>query len=595
MAETQEKKLPPEDARTAELDLNASAAKSLFLGEIVEENLFPFPSLDAEEAETVRIILESIDKFMSGRQEEFRSFDEAGAQPEEYIQSLKELGLFGLVIPEEFGGLGLSNSAYSRVLQQTSRYDASTSLTIGAHSSIGIKGLLLFGTDEQKKRYLPKLASGDLIGAFCLTEPGSGSDAASISTHAQRQDDGSWLLSGEKIWITNGPLAGFYTVFARTDNEKGKISAFIVEREWEGVSVGKKEDKLGIRASATSSVMFDNVRVPQENLLGEEGKGFKVAMNILNNGRTGLGGGCIGGMKTSIALASRYATERKQFGQSISEFGLIKQKVGQMTIDCFATESAVSLLGYYIDSGVKDFSVEAAICKVFATESMWKTANEALQIAGGNGFMKDYPYEMIIRDSRINMIYEGTNEILRLYIGLSGLKQVGDYLQDLSESVTGIFNHPIKGFGVMSEYASRRLTRLTSLGRDKVDFIPPALTDAALIFEHYTLALERAAETILRRHGKKVIEKQFAMSRIANVVIDLFVGLAVLSRVSKMIEQRGSEACEHEIAIANTFSQQAKRRMNQNLRRIEKNEDEEVKSIANHIFDSGSFGWDVLE
>ncbi|MCB0343620.1 MAG: acyl-CoA dehydrogenase family protein [Bdellovibrionales bacterium] len=595
MAETQDAKLPPEDSRSAELDVEASAAKSLFLGEIVEENLFPFPALHPEEAETVRIILESIDKFMQGREEEFREFDKVGAQPPEYIQSLKELGLFGLVVPEEYGGLGLSSCAYSRVLQQTSRYDASTSLTIGAHSSIGIKGVILFGTDEQKRHYLPRLASGEMIGAFCLTEPGSGSDAASVSTHAEKQDDGTWRLSGEKIWITNGPIADFYTVFARTDSEKGKISAFLVERAWDGVSVGNKEDKLGIRASATSSVMFDNVLVPAENLLGEEGKGFKIAMNILNNGRTGLGGGCIGGMKTSIALASEYATQRKQFGQSISEFGLIKQKVAQMTIDCFAAESAVSLLGHYIDNGVKDFSVEAAICKVFATEAMWRTGNEALQIAGGNGFMKDYPYEMIIRDSRINMIYEGTNEILRLYIALSGLKQVGEYLQDLSESVTGIFNHPIKGFGVMSEYASKRITRLTSLGRDKVDFIPPSLTDAALVFEHYTLALERAAEMVLRRHGKKVIEKQFAMSRIANVVIDLFVGLAVLSRVSKLIEERGSESCVNEIAIANTFSQQAKRRMNQNLRRIEKNEDEDMKVLADHIFENGSFDWDTID
>lgn len=581
--------------KTAALDLNASTALSLFLGEIVEENLFPFPSLKPEEAETVRIILESIDRFMEGRHEEFRRFDAAGEQPEQYLQSLRELGLFGLVVPEEYGGLGLSNSAYSRVLQQTSRYDASTSLTIGAHSSIGIKGLLLYGTEEQKARYLPQLASGEMIGAFCLTEPGSGSDAASISTRAVRSDDGSWLLNGEKIWITNGPIADFYTVFARTDSEHGKISAFIVERAWDGVSAGPKEDKLGIRASATSSVNFENVRVPSENLLGEEGKGFKIAMNILNNGRTGLGGGCIGGMKTSIALAAEYAVQRKQFGKSISEFGLIKQKIAQMTVDCFAAESAVTLLGYYIDNGVKEFSVEAAICKVFATEAMWRTGNEALQIAGGNGFMKEYPYEMIIRDSRINMIYEGTNEILRLYIALSGLKQVGEYLQDISESVTGIFNHPIKGFGVMSGYASRRITRLTSLGRDKVDFIPPILADSALIFEHYTLSLEKAAETILRRHGKKVIEKQFAMSRIANVVIDLFVGLAVLSRASKMIAERGSEKCAQEIAIANVFSQQAKRRMNQNLRRIEKNEDEDFKSLADHICSTGAFNWDVLD
>ncbi|RMG43086.1 MAG: acyl-CoA dehydrogenase [Candidatus Dadabacteria bacterium] len=574
---------------------DASVVKSLFLGNIIEENLFPYPSLSGEQAETLSMIIESVGRFMEGKTDDFTEYDLKGEQPEEYLNSLKELGLFGVIIPEEYEGFGLSNAAYSRLLQETSRYDGSTSLTIGAHSSIGMKGLLLFGTEEQKKRYLPRLASGELIAAFCLTEAGAGSDAASIRTAATKNNDGSWTLNGEKIWITNGGIAGLYTVFARTDSKGGKISAFIVEREWPGVSTGPKEDKMGIRASATNTVRFDNVRVPAENLLGEEGKGFKVAMSILNNGRTGLGGGCVGAMKRCIELASRQAAERKQFGRPIAEFGLIKEKIGLMTVKCFATESVVNMVAHYIDSGVKDYSVEAAISKVFATESLWFAANEALQVAGGNGYMREFPYERIVRDSRINMIFEGTNEILRLFIALSGMKVAGEYLKEIGSSAAGIFNDPIKGFGVLSGYASKKFTQLTTIGRDRLALVHESLRNEATVYEQYTLEFSKEVEGLLRKYGKNIIGRQFASKRIAEVVIDLFVGLCVLSRVSSMIDESSVDDCKYERAIAKIFTQRAKRRMNQKLRRIDKNEDKEVEELARYIVELGKYNWDVIK
>lgn len=442
---------------------DASVAKGLFLGELRDQYVFPFPNIQAEERETLQMMIESIDRFMTPKEKEYRQYDEEGVQPDEYVEELKALGLFSLIIPTEYDGLGLSNSAYSRVLQQTSRYDASTSLTIGAHSSIGLKALLLFGTDEQKAKYLPRLATGEMIAAFCLTESSSGSDAASIKTKAVKNADGSFTLSGEKIWITNGGTAEFFTVFAATESDGGKITAFIVERSFAGVSSGPKEDKMGIRASCTTTVRFDNVRVPAECVLGEEGKGFKVAMAVLNNGRTGLGGGCVGAMKRLIELSVQQSTQRKQFGKSISEFQLIKEKIGNMATLCFAAESVVSVVGHLIDSKVEDFSVEAAMSKVFVSEALWQVADEALQIAGGNGFMKEFPYERVVRDSRINRIFEGTNEILRLFIGLSGMKDAGDQLKDVAKSLSGIFNHPIKGFGVLSGYASRKIGQYTPL------------------------------------------------------------------------------------------------------------------------------------
>src|SRR5207342_1571638 len=277
-----------------------SVAKNLVAGRILEEQLFPYPRLREKDREVLGLMLDAIDQYLAPRHQDFKKWDRAAEQPAEFIQGLRDMGLFGLIIPEEYGGLGLSNAGYARVLEQTSSHDSSVSLTIGAHSSIGMKGVLLFGNPEQKQRYLPRLASGEMIAAFCLTESGAGSDAASIRTRATRNDDGSWTLTGEKIWITNGGIAGFYTVFARTDTPEGKITAFLVEAGWPGVSHGPHEDKMGIRASSTTTVAFVDVRVPAENVLGPVGKGFKVAMSILNSGRTGLGGGAVGGMRTLL-------------------------------------------------------------------------------------------------------------------------------------------------------------------------------------------------------------------------------------------------------------------------------------------------------
>lgn len=571
-----------------------SPAKALFVGSILESAVLPFPAIKEEERETVRMVVDSIDRFMAGKEPLFREYDVSGEQPENYLQSLRELGLFSLIIPTEFDGLGLSNSAYARVLQQTSRYDPSTSLTIGAHSSIGMKALLLFGNDEQKAKYLSKLATGELIAAFCLTESGAGSDAASIKTTAVKQGDGSWRLSGEKIWITNGGTAGFFTVFARTESSDGKISAFIVESGWDGVSHGPKEDKMGIRASCTTSVRFDNVPVPGEALLGEEGKGFKIAMAVLNNGRTGLGGGCVGGMKRLIELAVQQSTQRKQFGTPISEFALIQEKIASMTALCFASESVVSMVGHYIDSGMEDFSVEAAISKVFVTEALWTVAHEALQIAGGNGFMREFPYERMVRDARINLIFEGTNEILRLYIGLSGMKDAGDELKGMAKGLTGIFNDPIKGFGVLSQYASKKVSQYTPFGRPTLTKIHPALHSSAAALSQGTAKFAQGVEYVLRKHGKGIIGKQLDTKRIADSAIHLFVGLCVISRVNSMIEAKGEAQCAHELAIARIFGDKSRRIVGDALRSLSKNEDASVQALSKAIVEEGRFPWDVL-
>jgi alkylation response protein AidB-like acyl-CoA dehydrogenase len=571
-----------------------SVAKNLMFGRILEDRLFPYPSLRDKDREVLGMMVDAINQFLGPKHQDFKRWDRAAEQPAEFIQGLRDLGLFGLIIPEEYGGLGLSNAGYARVLSQSSTHDSSVSLTIGAHSSIGMKGILLFGTAEQQARYLPKLASGEMIAAFCLTESGAGSDAASIRTQAVKNADGSWILNGEKIWITNGGIADLYTVFARTSSAAGKITAFVVEAAWPGVSHGQHEDKMGIRASSTTTVSFADVRVPAANVLDTEGKGFKVAMAILNNGRTGLGGGAVGAMKTLIAHATQQAEGRKQFNTPIAEFGLIREKISQMTVDCFAAESVVWMVAHYIDSGVEDYSVEAAMSKVFASEALQRAAYEALQIAAGSGYMRDYPYEQITRDSRILTIFEGTNEVLRLYIALSGLKDLGKSLGELKAAVDDIFNHFIKGFGVLTDYAEKRLTHATGVGRDRIlTQMPEALREAAEVYERYTLEFAKASDYLLRKHGKSIADRQHDLKRIADLGIDLFVGLCVLSRAATLSQAPGEQGVQA-IAMARVFAQQAKRRMANTVRRIARNEDEEMNGLARFILDRGSYPWDVV-
>jgi alkylation response protein AidB-like acyl-CoA dehydrogenase len=576
-----------------------SFMRSLCMGEIEQDIIYPFPKVKSSEKEMLTGIFASLETWLKDKGNEFRKWDRAGEMPPEFLQEMREMGLFSGIVPEEFGGLGLSSTGYSRLLQELAKYDGSVALTVGAHSSIGMRGLLLFGTPAQNQKYYPKLATGEMIAAFCLTEPGAGSDAAAIKTKAVLDGD-HWVLSGEKLWITNGGIADFFTVFAKTDGPGGQpgghMTAFIVTKDLGGVSCGPHEDKMGLRASSTTTVHFDQVRIPKENVLGEVGKGFKVAMKILNSGRSGLGGGCVGGMKHLIALSTHQANERSQFGQKIAEFGLIKQKIGHMVVECYATEAVVSIVANLVDQGYEDYAVEAAISKVFATECLWRTADEALQVAGGNGFMCEFPYERIVRDCRINRIFEGTNDILRLFIALSAMNDVGTQLKELASSLEGIFNDPIKGFGLLSEYSRRKFSQVTRVGGVKKTFTQahPKIKEQTLIFEEGVRDLAMAADRILRKHGKKIISKQFATKRLADIMIDLFALACVISRVSTSIHENGPAAAEKEVEILTVFAGQVRRRTKSNFGKIDDNDDELIKSLANHALEQEKYVWDNL-
>uniref|UniRef100_A0A8C4E8I5 Acyl-CoA dehydrogenase family, member 9 n=1 Tax=Dicentrarchus labrax TaxID=13489 RepID=A0A8C4E8I5_DICLA len=412
---------------------NFAYAKDLFLGQVNKAEVFPYPEIESEEVEELNQLVAPVERFFS-EQVDSAKIDREAKIPPETLNGLKELGLFGVMIPEEYGGLGLSNTMYARLAEITS-LDGSIAVTLAAHQAIGLKGILIAGNEAQKQKYLPKLASGEHIAAFCLTEPGSGSDAASIQTRATLSEDGKhYLINGSKIWISNGDMADIMTVFARTEVvvdgvKKDKISAFIVERAFGGITSGKPEDKLGIRGSNTCEVSFDNVPVPVENVIGEVGGGFKVAMNILNSGRFSMGSSSAGMIKKLIELTSEYAASRKQFNKSLAEFGMIQEKFALMAINAFVMESMAYLTAGMMDRpGLPDCSLEAAMVKVFSSEGGWICVSEALQVLGGLGYTKNYPYERYVRDCRILPIFEGTNEILRMYIALTGMQYAGKVL-----------------------------------------------------------------------------------------------------------------------------------------------------------------------
>jgi acyl-CoA dehydrogenase family protein 9 len=464
-------------------------------------------------------------------------------------------------------------------------------VTLGAHQSIGMKGVLVFGTEDQKRRYLPRLATGEIVAAFALTEPGAGSDAAAIQTRAELQGDGSYILNGSKIWISNGGFADAFTVFARTspadEGTKPKITAFFVERGW-GVKTGPNEHKLGIRGSSTTEVYFENVRVPAENVLGDPGRGFKVAMEVLNSGRLGLASGCVGLCKRVIKLAVERCQERRAFGRPIGEFGLIKDKISMMMADTWALDCVTYLTTGMIDGGVNDFSVESAICKVYGSETCWRVVNEAQQIAAGIGYMAEYPYERLMRDARVNLIFEGTNEILRAFIALSGMQGPGRELVDVARAM----REPIKGFGLLSDFAIRKARG--ALGRARMTRHHPVLNREAVVFEEYVQELARGTDKVLRKHGRDIAEMQYTQKRTADMAIDLYAIAACIARTTRAIERRGEEGARREIDLTSIFVAEAERRLAQTVTAVDKNDDELRKSVASKTYVDGGYPFDVV-
>jgi len=566
-----------------------SFMKSLFGGVVAEGAIFPYPEASRGEADEVHSVLEGFRKFASKNVDSAKLDREAEISPT-VLAGLKDLGLFGLLVPKAHGGAGCGMKAYARVIQEIASVDATLAMTLSAHESLGVAALMLFGSEALKQRWLPRLAKGELIAAFALAEVGAGSDAASIQTRAETEGD-HYVVTGEKAWVTNGGIADVFVVFARTsprdEGAKPKLTAFLIERG-PGVTSGANEDKLGVRGTSTTSVIFDKVRVPKDQILGEQGRGFKVAMEVLTHARLSLASSCVGKGKRLLRLAVDRVSERKAFGRNISEFGLVRDKIAGMASDLFALESMTYLTTGLVDIGRSDFTVESAICKVFGSEVLWRVANEAQQISGALGYMRAQPWERLLRDARIAMVYQGTNEILRCFIALSGMQGPGRQIEDVSKAM----REPIKGFGLLSDFALRKAR--SALGRERLSKSHPVLAREAVLFEEYTGQLAKSVDNVLRRHGNNIAEMQYTQKRIADVAIDLYAIASVISRTTRAIERRGEEGSRREIDLASVFVASAKRRLADNLTGFDENDDELRKAIAQRTCTDGGYPLDVI-
>ncbi|XP_058971850.2 very long-chain specific acyl-CoA dehydrogenase, mitochondrial-like [Pocillopora verrucosa] len=554
-------------------DVKASQSKSfvmgLFKGQLDVQQVFPFPEvLDSEQESTLKAYVDPVAKFFEESNDPAKN-DEIEKVADDTFEGLREMGAFGLQISTDLGGLGLTNTQYARLVEIVGSHDLAVGITLGAHQSIGFKGILLYGNKEQKEKYLPSLATADKVAAFCLTEPSSGSDAGSIRTQAELSEDGKhFILNGGKIWISNGGLAEIFTVFAKTPMKdpktgemKDKVTAFIVERSFGGVSSGPPEKKMGIKASNTAEVYFDNVKVPMENVLGNVGDGFKVAMHILNNGRFGMAAALSGTMKGLIMKAADHAGSRVQFGSKLEKFGVIQEKLARMAMCQYVTESMAYMLSANMDQGATDFQLEAAISKIFASEAAWFVADECIQILGGMGYMKDCGAERIMRDLRIFRIFEGTNDILRLFVSLTGLQDAGKYLRELQKSLTNPAN-----VGLILSEGMKRTRRAVGLksGPSLTEHVHADLATSAKLLSEASGDFAVTVEKLLIKHGKNIRDEQFLLKRLADAAIDIYGMAAVLSRASRSLNNKAQSA-QHEAMITTVYCDEAFDRIRQNL------------------------------
>ena len=466
------------------------------------------------------------------------------------IEKSGALGLLGTNVPESYGGVDLDKVSTMLVSEQIAR-SASFAATFGAQANLTILPIYMFGTEAQKSRYLPRLVAGEMVGAYCLSESGSGSDALGAKARAMRQADGSYLLSGEKMWITNGGFADLYVVFAKVDGEH--FTAFLVERAWPGVSAGKEEHKLGLHGSSTTPVILQEVKVPADAVLGEVGKGHKVAFNVLNFGRFKLGAMTLGGTRATLSEAARYAASRKQFGVAIATFGAIRHKLGEMAARAYALESLMYRTAGAIDARIaasgssaaatlqalEEFAVEASIAKVYGSEVVDFVIDEALQIFGGNGFVADYPIERRYRDARVNRIFEGTNEINRLLIPGMLIKKAMK--------------------GDLPLIAAAKALQAELVG-------PPAMHEddgplaaerrAAIGFKKVVL---QVAGVAMQRHGERLQDEQEVLSHLADIVIDAYAAESAVLRALAATARPG-DASLH-VAAATTVVHEASGRI----------------------------------
>jgi len=589
-----------------------SFVRELFLGNLRMDLIHPYPEQDPDEIARAKPFLDKLARFLREGVDSDQ-IDREGEIPDKVIQGLRDLGAFGIKIPREYGGLGLSQLSYMKAIELVSSVDGSLTALLSAHQSIGVpQPLKMFGTDAQKKKYFPRLAKG-AISAFALTEHGVGSDPAAMETNAILSDDGdAWILNGEKLWCTNGTKAELLVVMARTPSksvkgkEKKQITAFIVEADWPGVEVVHRCHFMGLKALYNGVIRFTNVRVPKENVLWGEGKGLKLALITLNTGRLTLPISSVAAGKRCLEISRRWAAERVQWGRPIGQHDAIAQKIGSMAANTLAMEAVAELCGAMAERGGYDIRLEAAIAKLYNSEAGWQIIDDTLQIRGGRGYETadslrargeaPVPVERIMRDFRINLIFEGSSEIMHLFIAREAvdkhLQVAGDVVmpgKSAKERLAGLARSAgFYGWWYPTRWLGWSLwPRYAEFGK---------LAKHVRFVERSCRRLARSVFHSMIRFGPKLELRQAVLFRLVDVAGELFAMAATCARAQKLY-QRDRTTGARAVKLADLFCRQARRRVRSKFNGLRRNEDVPTFKFAQEIL-AGEHRWlerDIVE
>ena len=503
-------------------------AKGLFRGEFVADWVFPYPQLSSEEEHRTKTALTELKEFCDANLDPAQ-IDRDADIPRSVIDGLAKLGVLGMTAPTSLGGRGFTQLAYCRMLEEIGSRCSSTSIFVNAHHSIGMRALLLFGSPAQQEQWLPDLVSGRKLAAFALTETEAGSDAANVQTTATPTEDGTgFIINGQKRYISNAAIADVLTVMARTPHPSGTgtaVTAFLVSPDLPGFRILEpRMSKVGVRGTATGKLAFENMIVPRENVLGPLGKGLKVALTVLDFGRTTFGACCTGAAKSCVKLAVEHARTRRQFDRRLADFELVQQKIARMSAWTYAMEAMTTVTAGLIDRGFEDYMLETAMLKVYTTERLWTIVNDSFQIHGGAAYFTDKPLERMMRDARINQIGEGANEVLMSFLTLSGMRAPGLALKATWDA----FKQPWQSRGPLFRFV-RDFFQMRWATPD-VPVRSPSLHVAAHRVGRLVARLGTVVQWTLMRHRESVLDRQIEQERIAWAAMEILASLCVLSR-----------------------------------------------------------------
>ncbi len=529
------------------------AVKNMFWGNFREDLYLPYPSQDAKEIAECDQLLARLEDYLRNEHPAV-AIDQDQEIPQWVIKKLFDLGVMGMTIPKEFGGLGMGITSYNRVLEMLGAYCGSTAVLVSAHQSIGCKAVMLFGNETQKKEWLPHLGK-DWVSAFCLSEPNVGCDAGGQETRCELSADGShYILNGEKKWATSGALSGLFTVMAKQKMADGKerVSALVCHPWMEGIEIySRNRSKCGIRGTWQARIRFHNVKVPRDHLLGQEGKGLNIALSCLNYGRCTLSAGMLGGARRSMDQAIKWSRTRFQFSRPLGDFELVKKRLANMTAMCYAMDAMLYMTTGMLDRKDTDIQIETATCKVFCSEMGWRVVNDAVQIMGGESYMTENEVERVFRDSRINLIVEGANEVMQSYVLFSyGGKQLAEYLLNIRDAVTPNSEKGVSLLGAIGNLLKPKMLKAALpiafevfLGKRRT---PPSITKVSPELRQYADRLARLIsehtyqfKVISKKHDIKILDRQAVQARLADVAMWLHAWACTLGRLDLDIKKHG--------------------------------------------------------